>query len=321
MHSEDIISNPDLSTVYEIPLVLNDQGLTKRIQEKLHLETRVADTGRWKEFLEKFKKKHTTGVEIGIVGKYFGTGDYQLKDSYAALFDAIDHAAAEVGVDVTTRWIDAERVEKYGAKEIGSPTGIIVPIGWGERGTEGMIQAASYAREQKIPFLGLCYGMQLSVVSFARDIIGWKDAHTTEVNPDTDHPVIHIIEGQKELLKKRAYGGTMRLGGWEAIVKKGTRAYELYDAHAGFISKEKGLTSERHRHRYEFNNAYIEEFEKNGLRISAQSVQEQLVEIVELPKNIHPFYVGTQGHPEYKSRPTSPHPIFLGFMDACKQNA
>jgi CTP synthase len=202
--------------------------------------------------------------------------------------------------------------------DIGKPSGIIVPIGWGERGTEGMISAANYARDNKIPFLGLCYGMQLSVVSFARGVMGWDDAHTTEVNPDTGHPVIHLIPTQKELMEKRAYGGTMRLGAWEAIVKHNTMAYELYDKYDGFIDKEKGLTSERHRHRYEFNNRYIKDFEDKGLVISAQSVAEGLVEIVELSRDVHPFFIGTQGHPEYKSRPLSPHPIFLGFIEACK---
>lgn len=320
MHSQDIISNPDLSTVYDIPSVLDSQGLTRRIQEKLQLPIQDSDMDDWSLFLERFTKKHAKTIEIGIVGKYFGTGDYQLKDSYAALFDAIDHAAAETGVGVKTRWIDAEQIEKHGTEIIGNPSGIIVPIGWGERGTEGMIQAACYARQQTIPYLGLCYGMQLAVVAFARDVIGWTDAHTTEVNPETPHPVIHIIDSQKELLKRRAYGGTMRLGAWKAIVQKDTRAYELYDRYGGFIDKEKGLTSERHRHRYEFNNDYLHDFENNGLRISARSVEEELVEIVEIDRDKHPFFFGTQGHPEYKSRPISPHPIFLGFMEACKEN-
>lgn len=318
MQPEDIISNPDLSTVYEIPSVLHKQGLVTRIQEKLHLSIKTSDMTAWESFLEKFKKKHKKTIEIGIIGKYFGTGDYQLRDSYAALFDAIDHAAAQIEVDIKMRWIDAERVEKNGVAEIGNPTGIIVPIGWGERGAEGMIQAARFAREQNIPYLGLCYGMQLAAISFARDVLGWNDAHSTEVNPKTTHPVIHIIEAQKELLERRAYGGTMRLGGWDAIVKKGTRAYELYDRYNGFIDKEKGLTSERHRHRYEFNSEYINNFEEKGLIISAQSVNEHLVEIIELAPELHPFFMGTQGHPEYKSRPLSPHPLFLGFIEACK---
>lgn len=320
MHREDIISSPDLPSVYEIPLILHAQELDKRILQKLGLPVKEPKLGPWKKLLEDMiKPKHE--ITLAIVGKYFGTGDYQLRDSYAALFDAIDHAAWKLRIKVSTVWVDAETVEKEGAEKIiDNPDGIIVPIGWGKRGSEGMITAASYARERKIPYLGLCYGMQLSVVSFARDVLGFKDANSTENDEKSKHQVVHFIPDQKELIKQRAYGGTMRLGGWDAIVKKGTRAYKLYEKYGGFINKNKGLTSERHRHRYEFNNDFIEDFEKKGLVISAKSVKENLVEIVELPEKEHPFYLGTQGHPEYKSRPLSPHPIFLGFLEACVNN-
>lgn len=320
MHREDIISSPDLPSVYEIPLILHAQELDKRILQKLGLPVKEPKLGPWKKLLEDMiKPKHE--ITLAIVGKYFGTGDYQLRDSYAALFDAIDHAAWRLRIKVNTVWVDAETVEKEGAEKIiDNPDGIIVPIGWGKRGSEGMITAASYAREKKIPYLGLCYGMQLSVVSFARDVLGFKDANSTENDEKSKHQVVHFIPDQKELIKQRAYGGTMRLGGWDAIVKKGTRAYKLYEKYGGFINKNKGLTSERHRHRYEFNNDFIEDFEKKGLVISAKSVKENLVEIVELPEKEHPFYLGTQGHPEYKSRPLSPHPIFLGFLEACVNN-
>jgi CTP synthase len=263
-------------------------------------------------------KKKT--IEIAIVGKYFGTGEYQLRDSYAALLDAIEHASWGVDVDVVTRWVNAEKVEKDGPENaIGAPAGIIVPIGWGERGSEGMIKAAEYALDKKIPYLGLCYGMQLAVVGFARHILGWKDANTTENDPKSKHPVIHMIENQKELMARRAYGGTMRLGSWDAIVKKGTRAYEIYK-NAGLMKNIKtGLTSERHRHRYEFNNEFAPAIEKAGLVISARSVVENLVEIIELPKSAHPFFMGTQGHPEYKSRPMSPHPLFIEFLKSASK--
>ncbi len=321
MHANDIISNPDLDSVYEIPMLLDKQGLTKRILEKLHLPFRRPDLSRWEKFVENVKTKKQNRIEIAIVGKYFGTGDYQLRDSYAALFDAIDHAGWKLGVSIKTRWVDAQKVERSTALEevIGKPNGVIVPIGWGERGAEGMIKTASFARERKIPYLGLCYGMQLAVVAFAKDILGFKDADTTENNPKTRHPVIHLIPKQKEFMKRRAYGVTMRLGSWNALVKKGTRAFSLYDKYNGFLDKDKGLTSERHRHRYEFNNKFIRDFEDNGLIVSARSTQEGLVEIVELAKDLHPFYLGTQGHPEYKSRPLKPHPIFLGFIEACKK--
>ncbi|MEK7160040.1 MAG: CTP synthase [Patescibacteria group bacterium] len=317
MHNDDIISSPDLPSVYEIPLVLHKQELDKKILRKLGLKVKAPKLNEWIKFVDSTKNAKKT-IEIAIVGKYFGTGEYQLKDSYAALFDAIDHASWKKGVLIKTRWVDAEKVEAEEAEKIiGKPNGIIVPIGWGQRGAEGMIKAASYARENKIPYLGLCYGMQLAAVSYARDILGFKDANTVENNKKSKHPVIYFIPSQKELLKKRAYGGTMRLGGWEAFVKKGTRAYEIYSKYNGFKDKSKNLTSERHRHRYEFNNKFAKDFENNGFIISARSVNENLVEIMELPKAVHPFYLGTQGHPEYKSRPLLPHPIFLEFIESC----
>lgn len=319
MHPEDIISNPDMETVYEIPLMLHNQSLDKKILTKLGLPIREIDLTEWKALVEKIKSKKEKTVEIAIVGKYFGTGEYQLRDSYAALLDAIDHAANQQGVNVKTRWIDSEKIEKQGADALGTPDGIIVPIGWGERGAEGMIKAASYAREKKIPYLGLCYGMQLAVIAFARDVIGWKDANTEENDPKTPHPVIHLMPAQKQFMERRSYGGTMRLGGWQAKVKPGTRAYDLYKQHSQFIGGKDGLTSERHRHRYEFNDDFVKEFEAKGLVISARSVEEGLCEIIELPASEHPFYLGTQGHPEYKSRPLTPHPLFIGFLEACKK--
>jgi len=315
---EDVISNPDVDHVYEIPLTFRKQHLDQRIMKKLGLEEREPDMTEWEALIKRIKAKKEKTVTLAIVGKYFGTGEYQLRDSYAALFDAIDHAAVENGVDIKTVWIDAEKIVKDGAdKIIGTPDGIIVPIGWGERGSEGMIAAAIYARKNKIPYLGLCFGMQLAVVAFARDVLGWKDANSEEINPKSKHSVIHFIESQKELIARRAYGGTMRLGGWEAVVKKGTRAHEIYKKYNEFINEAEGLTSERHRHRYEFNDAYSKDFEKAGLVISARSAKENLVEIIELPEKDHPFYLGTQGHPEYKSRPLHPHPIFVEFIKAC----
>jgi CTP synthase len=316
MHPEDIISNPDLESVYEIPLMLHEQGLDRRILEKLNLAVTKPDIAEWTKFVEKIKAPRKATLEVAIIGKYFGTGEYQLRDSYAALFDAIDHAAIHESVEVKTKWIDAEKITPQNAKEmVGTPDGIIVPIGWGVRGAEGMISAANYAREAKIPYLGLCYGMQLAVVAYARHILGLDKANTEENEPEALHKVIHFIPNQKELIKQRAYGGTMRLGGWEAMVKKGTLAYEAYEKYGGLLNKD-GLTSERHRHRYEFNDDYAIDLEKAGLTIAARSVKENLVEIVELPRDKHPFYLGTQGHPEYKSRPLHPHPLFTAFVQA-----
>lgn len=321
VNEEDIISNPDMKSSYEIPMVLHEQGMEKKILKKLGLPLKEANITEWKKLVKRIESPKPKSVEIAIVGKYFGTGEYQLRDAYAALFDAIDHAGWAENVEIKTRWVSAEKVEKEGVeKVIGNPDGIIVPIGWGERGAEGMIAAATYAREKKIPYLGLCYGMQLAVVAFARSVLGWKDANTAENNPKTKHDVIHLIPSQKELMERRAYGGTMRLGSWDAIVKKGTIAFDAYVKYGGPIDTKTGLTSERHRHRYEFNDAFAKDFAEAGLTIAARSKVENLVEIIELPKDVHPFYVGTQGHPEYKSRPLAPHPLFLAFIAACKEN-
>lgn len=317
VHKDDVISSPDLPSVYEIPLVLHKQDLDRKIMKKLNLPIKKPKLKDWINFVESTKNTKKT-VEIAIVGKYFGTGEYQLRDSYAALFDALDHASWKNGVNVKTRWVDAEKVEAEGTENtIGKPDGIIVPIGWGKRGAEGMIKAASYARNNKIPYLGLCYGMQLATIAYARDVLSLEDANTEENDPDSKHPVIHFIPAQKSLLRKKEYGGTMRLGGWDAKIKKGTGGYDIYKKYKGFKNEKKLISSERHRHRYEFNDEFAELFEKHGLTISARSVKENLAEIIELPKTIHPFYLGTQGHPEYKSRPLSPHPIFLEFINAC----
>lgn len=321
IHPDEVISAPNCKSVYEVPLIMKQQNFDTALQKKLRLTTKQANVKDWIQLVRTIShvESKQKAVRIGIVGKYFQTGEYQLRDSYAALFDAIKHAGWKLGLSVQTDWINAEEIESKGIpkQKFSRLDGIIVPIGWGPRGAEGMITTASYARVEKIPYLGLCYGMQLAVVAFARDVLGWKDANTTENNPKTSHPVIHLIPSQKQFMQRRAYGGTMRLGSWNAIVKKGTIAWDAYSTHNGFINKKTGLTSERHRHRYEFNNTYCAPLEKHGLNISARSTLEQLVEIVELPQTIHPFYMGTQGHPEYKSRPLKPHPIFVEFLRSC----
>jgi len=321
VHPDNIISNPDTKLVYEIPLILHQQQLDRKILQKLNLEVKHPKLDHWQSLINKINNlDKTKSIEIAIIGKYFGTGNYQLRDSYIALFDAIEHASWQVGCQIKTRWLDAEKIERDGVGVIGNPDGIIVPIGWGERGAEGMIAAANYAREKKIPYLGLCYGMQLAAIAFARNVLGIKDANTEENNPDSKNLVIHLMSSQEEAMKRRAYGGTMRLGTWEAVVKKGTLADKIYHQYKGYINEERHLTSERHRHRYEFNDQFAKRFEDKGLIISARSKIENLVEIIELPQKDHPFYLGTQGHPEYKSRPLHPHPIFLAFIQACKKH-
>lgn len=321
-----VISNPDMDHVYHIPHIFAKQDFHNKIIKKLGLSDKPAKPSitAWDKLAKRIltiKDSPLAPLDVVIVGKYFGTGDYQLKDAYAALFDAIDHASWAVGCKIKTRWVSAQEVEKKGVGVLGKPHGIIVPIGWGERGAEGMIKAASYARTQKIPYLGLCYGMQLAVVAFARDVLGWKDADTAENSKTTKHPVIHLIPSQEEIMKRRSYGGTMRLGMWEAELIEGTHTYEIYKKHGYVRPKVRSTIWERHRHRYEFNDEYYGDLKAAGLVVSGRSLVENLVEFIELPKNTHPFYIGTQGHPEYKSKPLSPHPLFTEFVVACKEAA
>jgi CTP synthase len=317
MHPEDIISNPNMDSVYQIPLNFAEQNLEQKILRKLKLKEKKADLTAWKKLITSITRHKNKSINIAIVGKYFGTGDYQLRDSYAALFDAIDHASWQKNVQVITQWIDAEKLEKQDQFFSEKPDGIIIPIGWGPRGAEGMIKAAGFARDHKIPFLGLCYGMQLAAISFARDMLGLKKANTTENDPKTPDPIIHLMPSQKKFMERRFYGGTMRLGGWEAILDKKSYAYQIYKKYQGLINQDTGLISERHRHRFEFNDKYARDFAKKGFFVSARSVLEGLAEIMELSTEVHPFYIGTQGHPEYKSRPLKPHPLFLEFIEAC----
>jgi CTP synthase len=314
---ENVIDSIDLASPYESPVYLARQLFDEKILGMLGLPVKSLDIEAWKRMtatIQAPKKRHAT---IAIVGKYFATGEYQLRDSYAALMDAIDHASWASGVDTTVKWIQAEKLEKGNLSDLQGVQGIIVPIGWGVRGVEGKIAAIQYAREQKIPYLGLCYGMQLAVVEYARHVLGLKEAHTLECDANTIHPVIHMISGQEDILKRRAYGGTMRLGRWECKVKEGTRSDDAYQKHQAYENPEKRIVGERHRHRYEFNDAYAKQFEDKGLILAGRSVVENLVEIVELPREVHPFFVATQYHPEYRSRPLQPHPLFLEYIEAC----
>lgn len=312
--AENVIDNVDMKSPYEIPMHLADQKFDEKILMMLGLETRKMDMTPWKTMTKTITAKKGTKKTIAIVGKYFATGEYQLRDSYAALMDAIDHAAWSKGIDTDVKWIQAEKLEKGDLKELTDVDGIIVPIGWGPRGVEGKIRAIQLAREKKIPYLGLCYGMQLAVVEYARNVLGLTGAHTIECDSGTAHPVIHMIEGQDEIIKRRAYGGTMRLGRWECRVKEGTISDASYLTYNGYDDANTRTVWERHRHRYEFNNAYAERLEGAGLILAGRSVVENLVEIVELPKSAHPFFLGTQYHPEYRSRPLLPHPLFLQFL-------
>lgn len=315
--AENVIDAVDLSSVYEIPPHFVKQKFDEKILNLLGLTIKPLDLTDWEKMVSTIKAKKSKEITIAIVGKYFATGEYQLRDSYAALLDAINHASWENGVTTQTKWIQAEKLEKGQIEDLKGIDGVIVPIGWGARGVEGKIKAIQYARENKIPYLGLCYGMQLAVVEYARNVLGLSGAHTTECDKDTQFPVIYMNIGQEENVKRRAYGGTMRLGRWECKVKAGTIADEAYMKYRGYDDGNKKTVWERHRHRYEFNDAYAKDLEAKGLVISGRSIVENLAEIVELPKSVHPFFLGTQYHPEYRSRPLRPHPLFLEFIKAC----
>src|SRR3989338_1148016 len=298
---EDVISAPDVRDVYEVPLVLEKADISKRILSKFGLRARKKDLKEWSALVNKIKRLKKT-VRIGIVGKYFGTGSFILSDSYLSVIESIKHAAYEMGYKPIIDWVDAghhDSLNKY--------NGIIVPGGFGSRDIEGKISAIKYAREKKIPFLGLCYGMQLATIEFARNVVGLKGANSTEIDKKTKYPVIDVMPEQVEELQKANYGGTMRLGTYPALLGEGTIARKAYGANRAL---------ERHRHRYEVNPKYIERLEKKGFVFSGKSPDGVLMEIAELPKSEHPFFLGTQFHPELKSRPLSPHPLFREFIKA-----
>lgn len=303
MRDENIIANPDLGNIYQVPLFLEEQKFPDKLLVKLGLRPKGSDLKEWREFVKRLERGGKE-VKIAIVGKYFATGNYVLKDSYICVIEALKHAAAKLGVGVKMEWFNADEM---GDKRLAGFGGIVVPQGWGSRGVEGKIAAVKFAREKKIPYLGLCFGMQMAVIEFARNVCGMKGANSIEVNPKTKYPVINVMPEQKKYLESHQYGGTIRLGAWPCKLKSGSGLREMYGQE---------VISERHRHRYEFNNEFREKLEKCGLVISGTSPDGKLVEAMELPKKIHPFFVGTQFHPEYKSRPLDPHPIFTAFVEA-----
>ena len=304
----DVISAPDVKSIYEVPMNFEKDKLGDRILSKLSLKSKRRDFKDWGRLVSTIRTAKKS-VKIGIVGKYFGSGNFVLTDSYISVIEAVKHAAYFFKAKPEIEWIDSNDYERSPKKlqELSRYDGIVVPGGFGSRGVEGKMNAIRYCREHKIPYLGLCYGMQLAVIEFARDVLGLKDAHTTEVDPKTKNPVIYIMPEQKSNIAEKKYGATMRLGSYPAVLKKGTIAQRAYD---------KNSISERHRHRYEVNPDYISKFEKKGLIFSGISPDRRLMEIVELPQNQHPFFVGTQFHPEFKSRPLVPHPLFREFVKA-----
>ncbi len=312
--ADHIIDSPDVPNIYQLPLLFSKQHFDQKVIQCLGLKLKPQRLEAWEHYLQELDVPTSGKVTLAVVGKYFETGEYELKDSYAALYDALNHAAVFHHLELTIIGLNSAMPNLD--KKLYQVDGIIVPIGWGERGVEGKIEAIQFARTQKIPFLGLCYGMQLAVVEYARHVAKLPKAHTTEVDPQSPDPVIHMIPEQKRILENRAYGGTMRLGSWECYLQKDSLVYSCYSKHHQFDREAEQVISERHRHRYEFNDAYAAKLESLGLVISGRSVKENLVEMIELPQTVHPFFVGTQGHPEYKSRPLRPHALFIEFLRA-----
>jgi len=335
--SENIISAPDIETAYEVPVNFELEGLGKKVLEKLHLKPKqLCDLSQWKKRVESIKNPEKK-INIAIIGKYITLGDYSIPDSYLSIKEALIHAGAELDAGVEITWINADDFvqESRKLKKLEKFAGIIVPGGFGDSGVEGKILAIQYARENNIPYLGLCYGMQLAIVEFARHVCSLETANTTEVDPETEYPVVDLLPEQKTVMKKGQYGGTMRLGAYPAILKGGTRVLDLYEK-SGRIAEDavrfekliereffdkildKKVVLERHRHRYEMNPKYIEIVEGNGLVFSGYYARHDganLMEFIELPD--HKFFVATQAHPEFKSRLGNPAPLFYGFVKAC----
>ncbi len=319
-----VIDNPDVKTIYQVPLTLEAANLPKLLLKGFDLPCPTPKISSWIKFIDNLQNSPKT-VNVGLIGKYLKHGDAQHQDVYVSVIEAIKHASGNLNVKPNIITINSEDIEIKGAKFLDKLKldAIIIPQGWGSRGTEGKIIAANYARIKKIPYLGLCFGMQLAVIAFARNVAKLKLANSEEIDPRTSYPVIHLMPDQKKYLAKKQYGGTIRLGQWPcqlidaSLVSDSYRQaakiynYDYFKPKAGEFT-----VLERHRHRYEFNNQYKDQLVGAGLIISGISPDGQLVEMVELPRNTHPFYVATQAHPEYQSRISSPHPLFLGLIQA-----
>ncbi len=309
---EHIISAPDVNSIYDVPLNFEKDNLGDILTDQLGLKRSSTDLKEW----EKFVSRVSAGgpeITIGIVGKYFDTGDYILSDAYLSVIEGIKFSAAEVGVTAKIDWINAKDFQNgENLERLAQYDGIIVPGGFGETGIEGKINTIKYARENKVPYFGLCYGMQLAMVEIARHKIGLEGAHTVEINPVCPHPIIDVMPEQKDIIATADYGGTMRLGSYVAELGKGTIAREAYGT---------DKVEERHRHRYEVNPEYIKQLEDAGVVFSGKSPDGVLMEIAELPRDVHPFFLGTQFHPELQARPLAPHPLFTEFLKAAKKRA
>jgi CTP synthase len=309
---EHIIAAPDVQSIYDVPLNFEKDHLGDHLCTLLGLPCKKPDCREWQSFVRRAKSVQKE-VRIAIVGKYFDTGDFTLGDSYISVIEAVKFSAYKEGVKPVVEFVNAKQFDKDGravAKVLKKYDGIVVPGGFGETGIEGKLRVIEYARKNKVPYFGLCYGLQLAVVEYARNVLKLKDANTVEINKKTPHPVIDIMPDQKEKMAKGDYGGTMRLGEYVAYLKEGTIARRAYGT---------PKVTERHRHRYEVNPDYIEKLEKGGFVFSGKSPDKTLMEVGELPQRMHPFFLGTQFHPELLARPLSPHPLFTAFVKAAKR--
>jgi len=310
LEAKNVISAPDIESIYEIPINFEIENLGNQILKKLELRTKKNDLKDWKKLITVIKKVKKP-VKIGIIGKYFKSGKFTLMDSYISVIEAIKHAAWFYKRKPEIYWLSAEEYEKNPEKlqELKKYDGIIVPGGFGNRGVEGKVKTIEFCRKNKIPFFGLCLGMQLAVIEFARNICGFKKANSTEFSADCQYPIIDVMPEQKNLIRDKKYGGTMRLGAYNCELKSKTHSFKAYG---------RSNISERHRHRYELNNNFKETLESKGIIMAGVNTEKNLVEIIEL-KN-HPFFVGVQFHPELKSRPLKPHPLFKEFIKAAIQH-
>ncbi|MFZ2149633.1 MAG: CTP synthase [Minisyncoccia bacterium] len=307
-----IISAPDVKSIYDIPLNFEKEKLSDRLCKILGIKANkpsVASWNAWKKFAHHAHNGKET-VKIAMVGKYFETGDFMLSDSYLSVIEAIKYSTYSQNRKPIISWLNSVDYEKDPSRlaELKNYDGIVVPGGYGSRGVEGNLKVVKFARENKIPYFGLCYGMQMMVIEYARNVLGLKDANTSEVNPKSSARVIDVMESQKENLKNKLYGGTNRLGAYRAFLRDGTIARNSYG---------KKEVVERHRHRYEVNPEFISQIENSGLVFSGKSPDGRLMEIAELSKKEHPFFLGTQFHPEFLARPLTPHPLFTAFIKAC----
>ena len=312
VRAENVISAPDVSSIYDIPMNYENDHLSTRLCHVLGLSTKKpADLAAWKKFVTRSKNQGDV-VKIAVVGKYFNSGDFVLSDVYISVLEAIKYSAYSLNLKPEITYLGAQYfADKEKLKELKKYDGILVPGGFGATGIDGKLNVIEYVRKQKIPYFGICYGMQLAVLEYAKNVLKLKSVSTEEIDPKAEHLVVGIMAEQREKIAKKDMGGTMRLGQYEAVLKKGSLAAKAYKASS---------ILERHRHRYEVNNAYVPELEKAGLTFTGKSPSGELMEIAELPTTTHPFFLGVQFHPELQARPLVPHPLFTAFVRASYEN-